>query len=201
MDGIFVSDYTLELTRACDYTDQYINYVSMLCDARSRDLKEKDENYRFDRIHHCFVTGKFAYGFCIIKCKGIIVCTVGLNLFKGWVIASRYLRHNDHNRNLLPIRWLVHEIVDNYLDNTVVGFCTTQNTNQRSFIGISDRRNVRNQRNAIKYGPDSVYAKTIQVNNNTKKLDYLVWYRNTVQEVYTYYTDKIPPFEPYLSSL
>lgn len=198
MDGIFTSEYKLELIRACDYTQEYIESICMLYDQRSKNLKEKQENYTYNSMKSCFKRGRFNYGFCMLKHNDRIVITGGLDLFKGWAVGTRYLRHNPDNSRFLPYRAFLASLIHEHLDNNIEGFCYTQNTDQRNVTGINPRLLHRAQINAAKYGPESVSFKTLEVMKNVKKLDYLVWYRNTVQEVYTYYTDKSPPFERYL---
>jgi len=193
MDGILVSDYTVELTR--NFTSEYIDYVCRLCDERSKELKEKNDNYTYERMKFCFDQGRFAYGFYIVKCKDKIVCTAGIDNFEGWAVGTRYLRYNSGTRALFPVRWLLNTIIHDHLNKSVEGFCITQNLDQRNVVGQRLRQQQRIQKAAELYGPDSIFAATIEVNNNAKKLDYSVLYRNTVQEVYTFYTDKIPPFE------
>lgn len=193
MDGFFVSNYTIELTH--DYTREYVDYVCRLCDFRSKTLSEKNDNYSYERMKYCFDVGRFAHGFYIIKCKGVVVCTGGVDDFKGWAVGTRYLRHNNDTNNLLPLRWFLGTIIHEHLDKKIIGFCTTQNLDQRNVIGLNEKMQERTKRRAEQYGPDSIFAAAIDVNNNTKKMNFPILYRNTVQEVYTYYTDKIPPFE------
>lgn len=191
MKSILLSDYTIEATHI--FTPKYVDYISNLCDIRSKELKEKGENYTYERIHACFDNGRFAHGFYVVKCHDDIVLTFGVDEFEGWGVGTRYLRYNTHNR-LFPLSGLMWTFLNNHLRDEVEGLCIAQNVNQRSLQLLPHRR-FATGRSLPKTAEPNIFEAAIEVANNTKKLEYPVRYRGTVQEVYTYYTDKIPPFE------
>lgn len=205
MNGIYVSEYSVDITYPKDYTNDYVEYVCQLYDKSSRNLKEKKENYTYETMKRCFNTNRFEGGFVIMEHNNQIVLSGGLDYFKGWAVLTRLLRFNNLSKGSasFPLKGVLYQLAGkkDFVKNAE-GLCLTQNLNQRNVAGISQtflKQKLHKQ--AEKYGPESIYAAALDINENTRKLDYPVWYRNTVQEVYTFYTDKIPPFEKYSGSL
>lgn len=190
-----VSDYTV--TVVYNFTPEFINYVVDLCDCRSKELKELNDNYRSEKIRHCFESGRFKHGFYIIKLHDEILATFGVDDFNGWGVICRYLVHR-------PGKWLYllgvgYLFVERQLTGKVIGICHTQNKDSRKIRDtIANRLVTRNRGNC---DLQTTIGAATEVFKNTKKINYEVWYRGTVQDVITYYTDLIPPFEKYSSSL
>lgn len=196
MLGDLVSDYTVEVVY--NFTPEVIDYVVDLCDRRSKELRELGDNYTAERLRACFEEDRFKYGFYIVKLQDEVVATFGIGDFRGWAVITRYIVHK-------PGKWLfiggaVFPFIQKELEGKVIGICHTQNKDSRKMRNImAERLLVRNS--GKEYDPLTAKGATVEFLKHTKKLDYDVWYRGTVQEVVTYYTDLIPPFERYSGSL
>lgn len=194
MIGDLVSDYTVEVVY--DYTPEFIEYVVDLCDRRSKELKELNDNYTSERIRHCFISGRFKHGFYIVKLQEEVLATFGVDDFCGWGVMCRYLVHK-------PGKWLYllgvsYPFVEHELAGKVIGVCHTQNRDSRKIRDTMVNRLV--IRGKCNRDLLTTIGAATEVFENTRKLNYEVWYRGTVQEVVTYYTDLIPPFERYSGS-
>lgn len=203
MNGLYVSEYKLNATYPKDYTKDYVEYVCRLYDKQSRNIKEKKENYTYETMKRCFNNGRFNCGFFTAECNNQIIAAGGFDYLKDWAVATRILRFNNLTKGSvsLPLKGILYQLTYEEFTKKSEGFCYTQNINQRNVVGTRSLLKERLYKQAKKYGSESVYAAALAAYQNTRKLEYLVWYRNTVQEVYTFYTDKIPPFEKYSGSL
>ena len=190
MLGDYVSDYTVEIVH--DFTPDFIKYVVGLYDKRSKELKELNDNYTAEKIQICFKDGRFKHGFYLIKLQGEVIATLGVGEFRGWAVLTRYLV-------LKPGRWLflagvMFAAVQKEVEGKVIGICHTQNKNSRKISNIITEK-LLVKRGYKEYDPLTTIGATAEFFKHTKKLDYDVMYRGTVQEVVTYYTDLIPPFD------
>ena len=143
-------------------------------------------------MKYCFDNGRFAHGFYVIKEGDTIVATLGLDNFKGWGVITRYLRH-DNDTMVRGMLGLFIYFISQNLNANITGLCSTQNIDQRDLMAVKAR--LLNKRMERYPSNNTIFHATADVMQNCKKLDYNVNYRNTIQEVYTYYTNKIPPFE------
>ena len=180
-----LSDYTVEIVT--DFTEEFINYVVDLYDGRSNEIQELNNNYTAETMRRCFDTGRFNHGFVIIKEGCDVIATLGIDGFRGWGVFSRYLAHKPGKlRVLLGIMW---PKIDQHTKGKVIGLCSTHNTSTRNLVAIARRKILSGS------ASNPLMAITAEVYKNTKVLDSKVMYRGTVQEVITYYTDLIPPFD------
>ncbi len=183
------SDFTVEIVT--DYTDAFVDYIVDLYDSRSDSIKELNNNYKAETMKRCFKTGRFAHGFVLVKEQGVLIMTYGIDDFKGWGVFTRLLTHS-------PSTWkhpygyefgVVFPIIEQHVKGKVIGLCSTHNVSSRNnTVRICSKR--------FKKPPTTLLAKlAAEVHKNIKILDYTVRYRSTVQEVVTYNTDLIPPFD------
>lgn len=193
MESVLASDYSVEVTRK--FTPDYIDYISQLYAAKSTTLKEKGENYTEEKMRVCFKSGRFTHGFYIVKCKGELIWTFGVDDYCGWGVVSRMLRHNS-SFALLPVMGAVAiPFILEYLKEEIIGLCGTQNVDKRDLF---ERGLARRMRLASRMEEDPNNIFTLASHTKYTKLDYDVFYRNTRQQVYVINTKKIPPFERYL---
>ena len=180
-----ISDYTVEVVT--DFTEEFVDYIASICDKRSKEIKELNDNYTSETIRRCFATDRFAHGFFIIKERGDVVITFGIDNFKGWGVLSRLLTHKPGGwRYLWGIAW---PVIAKHTEGKVIGICSTHNIGRRDVITTTRKKLLkRTATNPLK-------EMAAEVHKNTNMLDFKVVYRGTVQEVVTYYTDLIPPFD------
>lgn len=185
-------DYTVEVHTS--YTHDFIEYVVELYRPYSEGDNLKAENYTPERIRNCF-RQKFEYGFYIVKFKGQIILTFGVDNFEGWAVVTRYLRHGDKSLFILP---LAHGIgvpfVIKHLGDRVKGVCSTQNKDSKDLMGAVARRYAKF------VDDDNMFGDAAKVSRDLNKLPYTVNYRGVEQVVYVYHSKKqadIPPFRKY----
>lgn len=179
-----LSDYTVEVTH--EFTADYIESVVRLCQPYSIVGKTKADNYAPDRIRQMFESGRFGFGFYIVKFKGEVVLTFGVDNFRGWGVITRYLRHTDHSHYVPFICGVGIPFLQSYLKDEVIGLCSTHNVDQRNIAEVR-----------LKAKPteiDNIYTVAARTVRKIKRLDHNVLYRSVVQTVYTIDTDLIPPF-------
>ena len=179
-----LSDYTVEVTR--EFTADYIEYVVRLCQPYSNECKTKADNYAPDRIRQMFQSGRFGFGFYIVKHKGSVVLTFGVDNFQGWGVITRYLRHTDHLHYVPFICGVGIPFLQTYLKDHVIGLCSTHNVDQRNIAEVR-----------LKAKPveiDTIYTVAARTVKTIKRLEKNVLYRSVVQTAYTIDTDLIPPF-------
>jgi hypothetical protein len=183
------SDFTVEIVT--DYTDAFVDYIVDLYDSRSESIKELNINYKAETMRRCFKTGRFVHGFVLVKERGILTMTYGIDDFKGWGVFTRFLTHSP-NTWKYPFGYefgVVFPIIEQHVKGRVIGLCSTHNASSRNFVAIIGKR--------LKKPTTTLLAKlAAEVHMNIKILDYKVKYRSTVQEVLTFNTDLIPPFDP-----
>ena len=196
MLGDLVSDYAVEVVY--DFTPQFVNYIVNLYDKRSKEIKELNHNYTAERIRDCFERGRFKHGFYIVKMQNEVIATFGVDDFKGWAVLTRYLGHK--RDKWLFFAGVIYTAVQKELKGKVIGICHTQNKSSRKMYDTVADRVISRCKNKS-YGPQTSIGASAECLKKTKILDYDVMYRGTVQEVVTYDTDLIPPFEKYSSSL
>lgn len=180
-----ISDYTVELVT--DFTEEFVDYIASICDKRSKEIKELNDNYTSDTIRRCFATGRFAHGFVIVRKGSDVVLTFGIDNFKGWGVIARMLTHKPSGwRYLWGIVW---PVIAEHTKGKVIGICSTHNIGRRDVIATTRKKLL--ERTAT----NPLMEMAAEVHKNTKMLGFRVMYRGTVQEVVTYYTDLIPPFD------
>jgi hypothetical protein len=173
-----------------EYTPQFIQYIIDICEPYSKYGKDKKDLYAPERIKHCFYSGRFRYGFCIVKYDKEIVATVGIDDFNGWASMSRYLRHA-RTGVLEPIFLgvCVTFAIDQF-NNKVKGVCWTQNFDKRDLVGLLLQRFAKPQNDQKLYVmAANVVSKTIRIKNP-------VFYRGVEQEgFYIPFKNELPPFD------
>lgn len=178
-------DYTVDIHTK--YTPEFVDYVIDLCTPYSMHGKEKQSNYAPNRMRSCFHT-RFQYGFCIVKFKGSVVLTFGLDDFHGWAVVSRYLRHTKEN-NFVPF---LYGVAIPHIRNTIKnikGICITQNTDQRDIVRITMERFKQPLKQTL------LYINAAEQIQQIKQLNGTYEYRGVQQ--YAYYIplcDEVPPF-------
>ena len=187
-EGYWISDYTVEVTH--NFTPEYIDYIIALCTDYGNTGKEIKINYTEDRLRHNFTSGRFAHGFYVIKCKEKVVLTFGVDEFKGWGVIARLLRHNTKGFLIPVLGGVGLPFLYKHLEGKIKGLCWTHNVGARDVGAILAKRLQKTMPAPI----GSVIATAANL-NNIKKLDYNIWYRNTIQEAYTFEPIAIPPFD------
>ncbi len=179
------NDYTVDIHTS--FTPDFIDYVVNLCEPYSRFGKEKQSNYAPNRIRSYFQT-RFEYGFCIVKYRGDVVLTFGLDDFHGWAVVSRYLRHTS-NKNFVPFLYGVAIPHIRKSVSGIKGICITQNVDQRDIVRITMDRFIQPPKNT------TLYANAAEQIQQIRQLNGTVEYRGVEQ--YAYYIplyDEVPPF-------
>jgi len=183
-----LENYTVEHTT--DFTNDYVDYVIDLCKPYSEYGKINRDNYSAETLKRLFSTGRFEYGFFIIKHCGNVVLTFGIDDFKGWAVGTRYLQHLDTpEAPFLPLAsGIASPYVKQHLGPKVIGMCTTHNVTTRSIFPA--------RRRLERYTGNNLFGVAAGEVKLMKEVDYPIFYRGTVQKAVTYWgTDLIPPFE------
>jgi len=187
-EGYLVSDYTVEATHI--FTPDYVDYIVTLCKDYSNTGKEIKINYTEDRLRHNFTSGRFAHGFYVIKCKGKVVLTFGVDEFKGWGVVARLLKHNTVGFLMPVLGGVGLPFLYKHLEGKIEGLCWTHNVGARDVGAILAKRS----QTTAPAAPGSVLAMAAS-RNRIRKLNYNVWYRNMIQEAYTFEPIATPPFD------
>ena len=187
LDYSDLNDYDVEVHTSYDTT--FVEYVVDLCRPFGESNNPKAINYTPEQIRRYFNNGRFAHGFYIVKFKGSIVITFGVDDYKGWGVISRYLRHGDSSFFIPFGHGVGIPFAQERLKTKIVGLCSTHNKDQKDLIKILHKYYSKNINDNGMFG---IAARTAA---QVKKIDYDIIYRDTIQTAYTYYTDSIPPFQ------
>lgn len=181
-----LEDYTAEVVT--NYTNEFVESIVDLYSQYGSTNNQKSINYTPDRVRHCFHT-RFEHGFYIVKFKGNIVVTFGVDDFQGWGVISRYLRHGDSSFFIPVGHGVGIPFAMQTLKGKIKGLCSTQNKDQKDMMGLIQRR----------YGnritDNDLFGAAARLARKVRKLPHDVLYRNTVQEAYVYDSEIDPPFQ------
>ena len=179
-------NYTVELVT--EYSPQFVDKITDLYNEYSIRGNLLRENYEPDKIRHCFASGRFKHGFFITRYLDNIVMTLGVDDFHGWGVISRYVRHS-YDNSFVPYGYGVTlPFVATALKGKVIGVCYTQNKTHKDLTAAIQKRYQEGE-----MGNEMRMAAAESI-SKMKKLDYDVFYRNTIQTAYIYNTEQIPPF-------
>lgn len=182
-----LNDYTVQVYTKYDIA--FVEFVVDLCRPFSESNKPKAINYAPEQIRRYFNNGRFAHGFYIVKFRGSIVVTFGVDDYKGWGVISRYLRHGNSSFFIPFGHGVGIPFAHEHLKNKIVGLCSTQNKDQKDLIGILHKYYSKNIED------DGMFGVAARTAAQVKKINYDIIYRDTLQTAYTYYTDLTPPFQ------
>lgn len=179
-------NYTVELITV--YSPQFVDKITNLYGEYSIRGNLLCENYKPDKIRHCFASGRFKHGFFITRYLDKIVMTLGVDDFHGWGVLSRYVRHS-YDNSFVPYGYgITLPFVATVLDGKVIGVCYTQNKTRKDLTtSIQKRYREGEMGNEMRIAAAESISKI-------KKLSYDVFYRDTIQTAYIYNTTLTPPF-------
>lgn len=189
-DYLNLNDYQIEIIN--NYTDDFIDKIINLSKLYHSQSRELSENYSRERLYFAFKRGKrFEYGYCLVKHKGKLVLSFGIDNFEGWGVVARYLRYPDKDDDTSLFVPFGYGVAFPYVINNVPnikGLCSVQNVTQRDLMGMVFKRYGKHIKE------NNLLGSASRLINKSRKLPYTVWYRSHEQFVYVYGSIDNPPF-------